>query len=71
MGIGELCPKAVLVTPEAVEAWHRMGFRVRAWGVANEEIMASLVEAGVDGMTVNFPDKLTTYRSKIVSESEG
>ncbi len=40
---------------------HQDGFLVRAWGVSNEELMAQVVEAGVDGMTVNFPDKLTAY----------
>jgi glycerophosphoryl diester phosphodiesterase len=34
---------------------------VRAWGVENEEMMQSLYDMGVDGMTVNFPDKLTKY----------
>ena len=29
--------------------------------VENEEMMKSLYDMGVDGMTVNFPDKLTEY----------
>ena len=37
------------------------GFVVRAWGVANEELMRAVVNAGADGMTVNFPDKLIAY----------
>lgn len=50
---------------ENVEKWHYMGFRVRAWGVYNEDLMKQAYEAGVDGMTVNFPDKLTELiRSK-------
>lgn len=60
-GIGELCPRANLITPEAVERWHGLGFNVRAWGVANEEWMKNAVDCGCDGMTVNFPDKLTAY----------
>lgn len=60
-GIDELCPYAELVTPEAVTLWHRLGFNVRAWGVANEDVMVQVYEAGADGMTVNFPDKLTAY----------
>ena len=58
-GIDEFCPKAPCITPELVEKWHAAGFRVRAWGVKNEELMRRAYEAGVDGMTVNFPDKLT------------
>lgn len=60
-GITELCPEANSVTEEKVAYWHSLGFRVRAWGVANEELMKNAYESGVDGMTVNFPDRLTAY----------
>ncbi len=40
---------------------HAEGFVVRAWGVADEALMRQVVEAGADGMTVNFPDKLLAY----------
>ena len=59
IGCDEFCPKAALVTEDTVRAWHRDGFRVRAWGVGDEETMERLLACGVDGMTVNFPDKLT------------
>ena len=35
------------------------GFSVRFWGVKNEELMRRALALGGDGMTVNFPDKLT------------
>lgn len=60
-GIYELCPIASIVTPESTRAWHEMGFSVRAWGVKDEALMQSVYDAGADGMTVNFPDKLSTY----------
>lgn len=60
-GIDELCPKGVLVTPEAVRRWHDMGFHVRAWGIGDEALMKQVHDAGVNGMTVNFPDKLREY----------
>ena len=62
LGIDEICPHAKLVTSQSVTAWHRQGFNVRAWGVANREIMRAVYDAGADGMTVNFPDALTEYR---------
>jgi glycerophosphoryl diester phosphodiesterase len=31
---------------------------LRAWGVTTEALMQQVVQAGADGMTVNFPDKL-------------
>jgi glycerophosphoryl diester phosphodiesterase len=61
LGLTLICPKADTVTPGLVEALHRQGFQVRAWGVGNEELMRRVVEAGADGMTVNFPDKLAEY----------
>ncbi len=40
---------------------HDEGFIVRAWGVRDEGGMRRVVEAGADGMTVNFPDKLLSF----------
>ena len=61
IGIEEICPHAKIVTSELVSSLHSEGFSVRAWGVKNEEAMKSCYDAGVDGMTVNFPDKLRDY----------
>jgi glycerophosphoryl diester phosphodiesterase len=60
-GIEELCPEAQAMTQDLVREWKAMGFSVRAWGVYNEELMKSAHSLGADGMTVNFPDKLTKY----------
>ena len=67
IGIGEICPRATITDRESVARWHEMGFNVRAWGIANEEWMLAACEAGADGMTVNFPDKLTKY----ITETRG
>ena len=64
IGGEELCPKAAHLTPELVKTWHEMGYNVRAWGVANEDIMKHACLCGADGMTVNFPDLLVKYRSE-------
>ena len=64
IGCDEFCPLASLATEETVKDWHREGFRVRAWGVSNEAVMERLLACGVDGMTVNFPDKLTAQLNK-------
>jgi glycerophosphoryl diester phosphodiesterase len=61
MGLTQLCPRANTVTPELVDRLRGAGFVVRAWGVANEDLMRAVVTAGADGMTVNFPDKLIAY----------
>ncbi|MBO5879536.1 MAG: glycerophosphodiester phosphodiesterase [Clostridia bacterium] len=58
LGAYEICPKAETITSELVEYWHSLGLGVRAWGVFNTDIMKMAFDLGVDGMTVNFPDKL-------------
>ena len=69
LGCAQLCPRASLVTPELVQRLHAEGFRVRAWGVADDALMRQVVDAGADGMTVNFPDKLLAYMAGRVSPS--
>ena len=61
MGLKLLCPHAESVTPELVNDLHGKGFDVRAWGAGNEALMRRVVDAGADGLTVNFPDKLADY----------
>ena len=58
IGGEQLCPHADLITAESVRRWHDMGFSVRAWGIKDEAVMRRVYDCGVDGMTVNFPDKL-------------
>ena len=61
LGISEICPEAHLTNRDIVKKWHSMGFNVRAWGVYDTNLMKQAYDAGCDGMTVNFPDKLTEY----------
>jgi glycerophosphoryl diester phosphodiesterase len=61
MGVTQLCPRANMVTPELVRRLHAEGFVARAWGVTTEDLMQQVVQAGADGMTINFPDKLIAY----------
>lgn len=57
----EICPKAEIITKDMVEFLHHLNFSVRAWNIADPEIMANVYELGVNGMTVNFPDLLVDY----------
>jgi len=61
LGLTQLCPRADLITPDLVRELHSHGLVVRAWGVGDEALMRRVVEAGADGMTVNFPDRLLAY----------
>ena len=64
IGAYEICPKAQTLTKELVDEWHSLGLGVRAWGIYNTELMQMAYELGVDGMTVNFPDKLVELMNK-------
>jgi glycerophosphoryl diester phosphodiesterase len=61
LGLAQLCPRADAVTPALVDHLHAEGFAVRAWGVTTADLMRRVVEAGADGMTVNFPDRALEY----------
>lgn len=57
----EIAPKADSITDELVERIRNEGFGVRAWGVSNIALMKKMCKLGVDGMTVNFPNRLYEY----------
>ena len=60
----ELAPKAENITEELMKKWRSKGLGVRAWGVSSTEIMKKMCDLKVDGMTVNFPDRLFNYINK-------
>lgn len=62
----QICPKANCVSKDDVETAHRNGIGVRLWGVCNEDIMKKVYNLDIEGMTVNFPDKL----NKLLEESK-
>ena len=64
IGAEQFCPEAPDVTAETVARWHTEGFEVRAWGVKDEILMRQVYDAGAEGMTVNFPDKLASYMAQ-------
>lgn len=54
----QICPNAENVTIEDIKLANKSGLGVRLWGVSNENIMKKVFNFNIDGMTVNFPDKL-------------
>ena len=61
IGGEEMATKAAHTSPELVEKLRKAGLGVRAWGLADRELMREMCKVGVDGMTVNFPDRLFQY----------
>jgi glycerophosphoryl diester phosphodiesterase len=64
IGAQQICPDAQKTTAEDVELAKRHGLEVRAWNIANTDVMEKSISMGVDGMTVNFPDKLAEALAK-------
>lgn len=60
----EICPKAQNFDKNTVTYIYKKGLSVRAWGIYNTDIMKKAYNCGVNGMTVNFPDKLTGFLSE-------
>lgn len=61
IGGEEMAPVAQKVTTELMKKWRSAGLGVRAWGVSSIDLMKKMCMFGVDGMTVNFPDRLFQY----------
>ena len=61
IGGEEIAPKAEHITAEKIADWRRQGLGIRVWGVSTTALMKRMCDLGVDGMTVNFPDRLTQY----------
>lgn len=54
----QICPKADLISKEKIEMANDNGLGVRLWGIENEDIMQKVYQLNIEGMTVNFSDKL-------------
>lgn len=54
----QICPNAKILTPEHVSRLRKEGLSIRAWNVSDEDVMKRVYSYKIDGMTVNFPDKL-------------
>ena len=60
----QICPRASLVSKEDIEIANNNGLGVRLWEIDNEEIMKKVYKLNIEGMTVNFPDKLIKLLDK-------
>jgi glycerophosphoryl diester phosphodiesterase len=58
VGARQLCPRADIVTPELVERAHGADLQVVTWTVNDADKMRAVIDAGVDGIMTDFPDRL-------------
>ena len=61
IGAEEMAPKAENITQDLVDMLRGKCMGVRAWGVSSVALMKKMCHLQVDGMTVNFPDRLRQY----------
>lgn len=61
IGGEEIAPKAECITEELVKKLRAINIGVRAWGIYNINLMKKMCMLKVDGMTVNFPDRLFQF----------
>lgn len=54
----QICPPADLISEEGIKLARKNNFSIRLWKVPTIEIMEQSYNLDIDGMTVNFPDKL-------------
>lgn len=74
----QICPRATTVTKKQIQNANEQGIGVRLWGVTNEEIMKQVYKLNIEGMTVNFPDKLNEllkeesnkFKDEVIYETE-
>lgn len=57
--IRQICLRISAVSEADMRMARERGFSVRFWGVADETLMLRALELDGDGMTVNFPDRLS------------
>jgi len=58
VGARQVCPKVDLVTREMVERAHRADLHVVTWTVNDADKMRAAIDAGVDGIMTDLPDRL-------------
>ncbi|MEM1483493.1 glycerophosphodiester phosphodiesterase family protein [Oscillospiraceae bacterium PP1C4] len=57
--INQYCPSVCALDAAVIAYARSKGLSVRAWGVRTVEDMKNVLTYDTDGMTINFPDKLT------------
>jgi glycerophosphoryl diester phosphodiesterase len=53
-----ICAYYAFYTPEALARIHKRGQKATAWTVNEPAVAQELIEAGIDGLTTDYPDRL-------------
>lgn len=55
-GVRHIWPRASALTPGRVARAHALGMEVRAWEVRDRSLLGRAIEAGADGVVLDYPD---------------
>ena len=67
-GIMQYCPKVTVLDADIIAYARQKGLSIRAWGIADENDMRAALSHDIDGMTINFPDKLAGEIRKTLND---
>jgi len=65
IGGEEMAPRAGGITDAIMKKLRSINLGVRAWDVSNTYVMKQMCSLQVDGMTVNFPDRLFQFMGQL------
>jgi glycerophosphoryl diester phosphodiesterase len=68
VGARQVCPQIDLVTPEMVAEAHHADLHVVTWTVNDKNKMRAAIDAGVDGIMTDLPDRLRAVVEDSVSK---
>lgn len=63
------CSNYEALTPQRIEEAHRLGLKVYCWTVNERTDFARLIDAGVDGITTDYPDRLISFLNEYGARS--
>lgn len=64
INLSQICPNASIVDEKQVALANLNNFGIRIWGVTDTSLMEKVYRYNIEGMTVNFPDKLYSLINK-------
>lgn len=68
LGARIVLPNYRIASRKANAFAHRLGLRVVAWTINDEENMVKAYENGVDGIATDYPDKASRLRKKLLED---
>lgn len=69
-GIQQVAIRGGVATKELTTFAHSHGLSIRGWGIKDESDMKRAIAAGLEGMTLDWPDRLAKAEAEVDSETQ-